>query len=182
MNNKMILIKMVVTKPNPRKILITGLPGSGKSRLHKFLQSKGYNSVDADDTFLSYNGKKLPVGASMKWLLQNPPMWNEEKLGAIFEKNKDKDLYVVGVAPNMLKFLKHFDEVYYLDADRETLPYRLKAQRSNPYGTTKAQRRLAILTLPVAVIASKIAGFKFVDASLPTEQIFNKISNSNENA
>lgn len=160
----------------PRRVLITGLPGSGKSRLSQYLTSKGYNAVDADKAFLTYNGESLPFAASMKWLIKNYPRWERAKFDAVMEQNKDKDLYVVGVVPNMLKFLDKFDEIYYLKASKEILTYRLSEPRSdNNYGTTEVQKKLAVSLVPVANVASKLAGFTFVDASMKTEDIFAKI-------
>jgi len=164
----------------PQKILITGLPGSGKSTICAHLLRRGYNAFDADETFLSFNGKKLPVGASIKWILDNLPLWDEMKVSALMKENMHRDVYVFGVAPNIFNFLSVFDKVYYLDATMETLTYRLGIPRENPFGTTVAQRRIVTMFAPVASIMAKIRGFEFVDASLEPEQIFSKICQGSE--
>ena len=160
----------------PRRILITGLPGSGKSKLTQYLESQGKRAIDADKVFLSYNGKPLPFGASIWWGIKNFPTWDEKKFQAVLEENKDRDLYVLGVVPGILKYLSFFDKIYYLDADKETLTKRLETPRpDNNYGTSIAQRKIAAALVPVAVIASKIAGFEFIDATMKPEEIFAKI-------
>ncbi len=175
LNAKETPISRIQEVRKPRRVLVLGLPGSGKTTTAEFLTKEGYTAVDADKVLLSWGGKELPIGSSLKYILMHPPAWDEDKLKILLEKNENKDLFVFGIVPNIWKFFDVFDKIYYLDADKETLTARLNIPRDNPYGTTDFQKKIAVKLVPIAARVSKMSGFEFINATLSTEQIASKI-------
>jgi hypothetical protein len=168
------------TKTN--HVLVTGLPGSGKSTLCAVFKGRGINAVDADShsPLLRWGkGEKLlERGAPIKWILRNPPMWDVEKMKELLAKNNE--IYVFGIAPNILRVIPSFDRVIYLHGDGALIQNRLRSRTNNNFGTTNAQRRFVsaiggFANLLIRTAATVNSSFSIFDASRPPEQLFFEI-------
>ena len=157
-----------------KRILITGMSGTGKSTVILALAALGYKAVDLDNDEFS---EWIPVAASMT-LTPEPGrdwVWREDRVQQLLS-NEDADvLFVSGCAENMRMFLPQFDHVILLSAPAETLTERLAIRTNNSYG--KRQTELAqVLALRQTVepLLRKIAGHE-IDASMPLQDVVERI-------
>jgi shikimate kinase len=117
----------------PRRILVTGLPGVGKSTLCRLFREAGLQAIDLDETDIISWGKgrvRFVHRSAGSWLFRHRSRWDLEELVAELEACEDNegDIYVFGVARNGTRALKHFDKVIYLHIDSKTLSHRRRSR------------------------------------------------------
>ncbi len=119
-----------------RRILLTGMSGTGKSTVIDALRARGYKAVDADgDAFSHWVAVRgdaevpgSPVEPDRDWV------WREDRIQALLSAEDADVLFVSGCAPNMGMFLSQFDHVVLLSAPTEVIVERLRTRTNNPYG------------------------------------------------
>lgn len=112
-----------------KRILLTGMSGTGKSTVIAALAARGLAAVDVDDAGWSSPG---PDGS---WA------WDEVPVQAFLDTEGADVAVLSGCADNQVKFYPQFDEVILLSAPVEVLTERLATRTNNPYG--KAPDELA---------------------------------------
>src|SRR3712207_4109306 len=119
-----------------KRVLLTGMSGTGKSTVIAELAARGYKAVDADsDEFSEWvevTGDSgvpgSPVEPDRDWV------WREDRIQALLSTQDADVLFLSGCAPNMGKFLPQFDHIILLSAPAEVIIARLAARTNNPYG------------------------------------------------
>ena len=119
-----------------KRILLTGMSGTGKSTLIDALAARGYKAVDADcDEFSEWveftGGSEVagsPVEADRDWV------WRADRIQALLSTEDADVLFLSGCASNMGQFLSQFDHVVLLSAPADVIVERLKTRTNNPYG------------------------------------------------
>lgn len=106
-----------------KRVLLTGMSGTGKSSVIRALADLGYKAIDTDDGWC----EQLPDGRQR---------WREDAI-AILLATEDADvLYVAGCEENQARFHPQFDPIILLSAPVPTMMQRLADRASNPYGKT----------------------------------------------
>jgi dephospho-CoA kinase len=118
-----------------KRILITGMSGTGKSSVIAELAARGYRAVDADSPeyseWVEVSGDTSALG-SPEWGARDW-VWREDRVQALLS-TEDADLFVSGCAVNMGKFLSQFDHIVLLSAPAEVIVERLATRATNTYG------------------------------------------------
>ncbi len=156
-----------------KRILLTGLSGTGKSTVVLELAARGYKAVDADsDAFSEWvevNGESdvagSPVEPDRDWV------WREDRMQELLSTEDGGMLFVSGCAPNMGKFLPQFDHVILFSAPVEVVVGRLATRTNNPYGKHPHQiaRELA-LRETVEPLLRRVAGHE-IDTSAHLDDV-----------
>lgn len=162
-----------------QKILITGMPYSGKSYVSAFLKKKGENVMDADrikglGQWFDKNGNKVdfPVGADKEWLDTHDFLWDENFLRSWLDEQKST-IYLFGLAANVLDVVDLFDKAYYLDMNPEVLKKRFaENERTNPMGHTEEQQETILRDLGGFAQKANKKGLIFVQADQSPEDIY----------
>jgi shikimate kinase len=119
-----------------KRVLLTGMSGTGKSTLTDELAARGYKAIDLDcDAFSEWvelNGASespgSPVQTDRDWI------WRADRIDELLS-TEDADVVILsGCASNMGQFLPRFDHVILLRAPADVIVERLKSRTNNPYG------------------------------------------------
>jgi dephospho-CoA kinase len=106
---------------NVKRVLLTGMSGTGKSGVVRELVARGFKAVDTDDGWCE------PT-------LDGRQMWREDAIGALLATEDADVLFVVGCEENQARFRAQFDHIVLLSAPLDTLLERLAARTGNSYG------------------------------------------------
>lgn len=155
-----------------KRILLTGLSGTGKSTLIAALAARGYTAVDADcDAFSMWAKPTMPAGAF------GPPVeadrdwvWREDRIRDLLSKEDTDNLFLGGCAQNMGQFLPLFDHVVLLRAPADVLVERLRTRTTNAYGKRPDEAARVLSQLETVEPAlRRVAGHE-INTSAPLEE------------
>ena len=142
-----------------KRVLLTGMSGTGKSAVVLELAARGYKAVDLDEPEWS---EAAPDG---EWV------WREERVRHLLSTEDADVLFVAGCASNQVKFYHQFDEIILLSAPAEVIMARLATRTNNPFG--KRPDELAQVLSDLEETEPKlrrVAGHE-VDTSAPLEEV-----------
>jgi shikimate kinase len=105
-----------------KRILLTGMSGTGKSTLVAALAARGYPAIDMDEPGWS---EHAPDG---DWV------WREDRVQEFLAQDAGDALFVSGCATNQVTFYPQFDAIVLLSAPASVLVERLATRMNNPYG------------------------------------------------
>ncbi len=145
-----------------KRVLLTGMSGTGKSTLVAELARKGYKAVDADYGF----SKRGPGG---DWV------WREDLIEQLLTTEDADVLFVSGCATNQGKFYPQFDLVVLLTAPAEVILERLANRTTNAYGKTPEERAEVLENLQmIEPLLRRGAGLE-VDTRRGLERVVDRI-------
>lgn len=104
-----------------KRVLLTGMSGTGKSSVVRSLVARGYKAVDTDDGWC----EPLPDGRQQ---------WRETAIANLLATEDADVLFVAGCEENQGRFRSEFDHIILLSAPAEVLRERLAIRTSNPFG------------------------------------------------
>jgi dephospho-CoA kinase len=116
------------TLANVKRILLTGMSGTGKSSVIRELVARGYKAIDTDDGWC----EAQPDGRQR---------WREDAIQALLTTEDAAMLFVAGCEENQAKFHPQFDHIVLLSAPLETLIERLATRTTNAYGKEPEELR-----------------------------------------
>lgn len=116
-----------------KRVLITGMSGTGKSAVVAALAARGYKAVDADEPGFSEmvgvpDGELTGLGPGADWV------WREDRIAALLATEDADVLFVSGCSPNQGKFYEQFDHVVLLTAPAAVIAERLATRTTNDFG------------------------------------------------
>lgn len=110
-----------------KRILLTGMSGTGKSTIIQELKSLGYRTIDMDyDGWSEYR----PDG---EWA------WREDRIFELLNQETTDILFIAGCAINQGKFYNKFDLIILLSTPESVLLERLQKRINNPYGKSPTE-------------------------------------------
>jgi shikimate kinase len=123
-----------------KRILITGMSGTGKSAVVRELAARGHRAVDLDTPEWSEwvdveATDTLTPAEGRDWV------WREDRVRALLSRQDRAPLFVSGCAENMTRLFPLLDMVILLSAPVATLMQRLAARSGDGYGSTDEERR-----------------------------------------
>lgn len=104
-----------------KRILLTGMSGTGKSTVIRALAARGYKAIDTDDGWC----EPLPGGRQQ---------WRADAIAELLATEDAPVLFVAGCEENQVQFHPQFDHIVLLSAPADVLAGRLAARTGNPYG------------------------------------------------
>lgn len=116
-----------------RRVLVTGMSGTGKSTVLAELGRRGFQVVKTDDAPWS------------EWSeADGGYVWREDLIAELLSRDDRGTLYVSGTASNQGRFSPRFDAVVLLRAPVDVLLHRIEARTTNHYGKTAEERALIL--------------------------------------
>lgn len=116
-----------------RKILVTGMSGTGKSSVLVELQTLGFQVVDTDEPGWTEWSDR-----------EGGYVWREDRIRELLTREAGPALYVSGTVSNQGRFYELFDAVVLLSAPAEVLLQRIESRNTNPYGKAPEERKLIL--------------------------------------
>lgn len=158
-----------------KRVLVTGMSGTGKSTTINALSDRGYRTVDADDPGWSEPVQAQPEpdvawsDARQDWI------WREERIDALLSDEDADVLFVSGCATNQSKFYARFDHIVLLTAPAPVMLERLQTRTTNDYGKASVELAQVINdTATVEPLLRRQASLE-IDTSAPVEQVVETI-------
>ncbi len=128
--------------PEPQRVLITGMSGTGKSSAVRALARRGFTGVDTDTDEWSVWVTDAQTGEP-DWV------WREDRLLDLLTRPRDRALFVSGCKSNQGALYPHFEHIVLLSAPPEVMLARVAARTDNPYGQRAEERALILEHLQV---------------------------------
>jgi shikimate kinase len=123
-----------------RRVLITGMSGTGKSAVVRELVGRGYSAVDLDTADWSEWVDVEPAD-HLTPLEGKDWVWREDRVRALLSGQDQGLLFVSGCAQNMKRLFPLIETIVLLSAPISTIMDRLKARSSDGYGSTAEERQ-----------------------------------------
>jgi shikimate kinase len=149
-----------------KRVLITGMSGTGKSAVIQELTAQGYLAHDLDTPEWSQwidvdPSDALTPSQGRDWV------WQEDRIRALLSVSGDGTLFISGCAENMRQFYPLIDTVILLSAPAATLMDRLAARPIGSYGHTAEERgKVAVLTSTIEPLLRNSADYE-IDTRRP---------------
>lgn len=123
-----------------KRVLITGMSGTGKSTVVGELVARGHRAVDLDTPEWS---EWIDVDASdaLTPTKGKDWVWREDRVRALLAGHNQGTLFISGCAENMGRLFPSIDKIILLSAPVATVMTRLEARSSNGYGNNEEDRQ-----------------------------------------
>jgi dephospho-CoA kinase len=148
-----------------RRILVTGMSGTGKSSALERLRLLGFRTLDTDEDGWT------------EWSeADGGYVWREELVAELLTDDEGPSLYVSGTVSNQGRFYDHFDAVVLLSAPADVLLSRIETRTTNPYGKTAAQRELILRDLAETEPLLRRTCTHEIDAAQPLADVVRQLA------
>ena len=143
-----------------RKILVTGMSGTGKSTALAELRRRRFDVVDTDHPGWT------------KWSDEDGGyVWDEDRIAKLLAPRREATLYVSGTVSNQGRFYRQFDAVVLLSAPAEVLLRRIESRTSSAYGKAAEERDLILAQLAEVEPLLRATCTHEIDATQPIEDV-----------
>ena len=116
-----------------RRILVTGMSGTGKSSALEALGRRGFRVIDTDE------------GGWTEWSdTEDGYLWREDRMAELLARREGPAVFVAGTVSNQGRFYDRFDAVVLLSAPPAVLLSRIESRTNNAYGKSGEQRELVL--------------------------------------
>jgi dephospho-CoA kinase len=147
-----------------RRILVTGMSGTGKSTVLRELAALGFRVVDTDEPPWS------------EWSDEDGGyVWREDLIADLLSHDDGPTLYVSGTVSNQGRFYPRFDAVVLLSAPADVLLRRIESRTTNPYGKTAEERALVLEHLETVEPLLRATCTHEVNASQPLADVVRQL-------
>jgi len=148
-----------------RKVLITGMSGTGKSSALAALARLGFQVIDTDEP--GWTEWSDHAGGYV---------WREDRITELLAREDGPSLYVSGTVSNQGRFYPCFDAIVLLSAPAEVLLSRIENRTTNPYGKSPGQRELVLRDLAEAEPLLRRTCTHEIDATQPLTSIVDQLA------
>jgi dephospho-CoA kinase len=147
-----------------RRILLTGMSGTGKSSALAELERRGFQVVDTDH------------GGWSEWSnAKGGHVWDEGRIAELLARDGGPTLDVSGTVSNQGRFYSRFDAVVLLSAPAEVLLRRIATRATNDYGKSREERDLILQHLAEVEPLLRATCTHEVDAAQPLDALVEQL-------
>jgi shikimate kinase len=157
-----------------KRVLITGMSGTGKSSVIQELIARGYQAHDLDtpewSEWIDADPSDVLTPAHGKdWF------WREDRVRGLLSRPEDGTLFIGGCAENMGRLYPLIDAVILLSAPAATIMERLRTRSPGSYGSIEDERRkVSDLIATIEPLLRKSADHE-IDTTRPVQATVDEI-------
>lgn len=145
-----------------RRVLVTGMSGTGKSTALVELERRGFRVVDTDEP-------------GWKEWREGELVWREDRIADLLASDEGPTLFVSGCVSNQGKFYDRFDAVVLLAAPAGVIFDRVRTRTTNRYGKTAAERELILGDLASVEPRLRATATHEIDAAEPIHVVVGRL-------
>ena len=149
-----------------KRVLITGMSGTGKSSVLNRLAELGYRAIDTDRADLTV---QVRSASGMEQL------WREDQIQRILSANDTALIFVAGTYRNQVNFYAQFDHIVLLSAPVTVLIDRLTTRSNNPYGKLPAELAETLRWVETVEPLLRAAATLEIDTTAPLDEVVQAI-------
>jgi dephospho-CoA kinase len=154
-----------------KRVLLTGMSGTGKSTLIRALAARGYKAIDTDcDPWSTWANRSDDADASGA-TTEPDWVWREDRIQRLLATEDADALFVGGCKTNQGKFYPQFDHIVLLSAPAQLLVERLATRTTNPYGKQPDELARILRHLQTVEPLLRRAASLEVDTRAPVERV-----------
>ncbi len=165
-----------------KRVLITGMSGTGKSTVIAALAAQGYHAVDADSPAWSawvaipHDAGSSDAATEERGIWRTHDwLWREDRIRGLLSTTDGDLLFVSGCAPNMRQFYPEFAHIVLLSAPPSVIRERLATRTTNAYGKHPEElARILRQVQTVEPLLRRVASLE-VDTSAPLVEVIETI-------
>lgn len=157
-----------------RRVLLTGISGTGNSTVIERLAERGYMAIDADTSKYSEvvavaEDELTGLGGGQDWV------WRAERIQAGLDADDAPLLFLSGTSPNQGRFYDQVDAIILLTAPAEVIVQQLATRATNPFGK-QPDEVVRVLALQEMIEPLLQAGATHViDTRAPLDDVLERI-------
>lgn len=145
-----------------KRVLLTGMSGTGKSSVIGELAALGYKAIDTDDGWC----EQLPDGRQR---------WREDAIAGLLDTHDADVLFIAGCEENQVRFHSRFDLIILLSAPAQTMIGRLAARAGNPYGKARGDLDRILADLAAVEPLLRKAADHEIRTTIPLAEVVAKV-------
>jgi dephospho-CoA kinase len=143
-----------------RRVLVTGMSGTGKSTVLTELERRGFAVVETD------------VAPWSEWSEEDGGfVWREELIEELLDREYETTLYISGTVSNQGRFYPRFDAVVLLSAPSDVLLSRIESRTTNEFGKSSEERERIIRDIAQVEPLLRATATHEVDATQPVAAV-----------
>ena len=146
-----------------KRILLTGMSGTGKSSLIQALRTLGYRAVDMDEPGWSI------YSATGDWI------WHEDRVAELLNEPAEEVIFMCGCAENQGQFYPQLEHVILLSAPTEVLVERIQTRTDNPYGKRPEELAEVLHNLETIEPMLRRGATAEIDTSAPLDEVLTAV-------
>jgi shikimate kinase len=158
-----------------KRILITGMSGTGKSTVIAELAARGYKAIDTDTDEWS-EWAQVPIDPNSLESDTEPDwIWREDRIQHLLSAEDAEVLFISGCRTNQGKFYPQLDHIVLLSAPADVLIERLAARTTNPYGKDPDELAQVLGYLETVEPLLRRTASLEIDTTAPIDQVVEAI-------
>ena len=157
-----------------KRVLLTGMSGTGKSTVIGEVSRLGYRAIDTDENGLSEvvavsDDEVTGLGPGLDWV------WREDRIQEILSADDVDVLFLSGCAPNQGRFSPQFDEIILLSAPTSVIVDRQASRTNNPFGKRPEEVARTLELQRTIEPLLRRGATREIDTSIPLAEVVAKV-------
>ena len=149
-----------------KRVLITGMSGTGKSSVLNRLAELGYRAIDTD---------RADLTVQVRSASGTERLWREDRKQRILSANDTALIFLAGTCRNQVDFYPQFDHIVLLSAPVTVLIDRLATRSNNPYGKSPAELAETLRLVETVEPLLRAVATLEIDTTAPLDEVVQAI-------
>jgi dephospho-CoA kinase len=146
-----------------KRVLLTGMSGTGKSSVIDELRKRGFQAIDLDEPGFAEHDD------------DGNQQWCEWRVQAALDAAGEDTLFLSGCAENQVQFYPQLTDIILLSAPAEVLVERLRTRTNNPYGKRPEELAEVLSYLETVEPLLRRGATYAIETTIPLDQVVEQV-------